>query len=213
MFYNRPVYDTPGSFRRRKIRLINKSFQYRYTFYLLALIATALILFAGPIFYYLNQNYQLFMKLAYDTSPSLLIQLERESVVINSFLFISCITMLLGSLLLGIQVTAKLIGPLYVLEKHLLQLTKGNWSIHPVRTRHNDEFQELIGAYNYFYKSLQAQTQNEIKILKKLSIDPNNREAYRLWQDLIKTKSQQLDINSSDLDAALQPSPLSRHAS
>ncbi len=192
-------YDSPKKFARRRLRFLNKSFQYRYTFYLMGLVTFFILTLALPLGFFLNQNYQIFLKLAFDTAPKLVEHLNRELAWLNSFFFIICATSLITSFYVGIKVTAKLISPLILLERHLRQVSKGSWHIPELNSRRDDEFKELINTYNYFYKSLIAHNQNEFRLLQKISIDPQNREATQAHQELMKIKLQQL---GKDLSAA-----------
>jgi hypothetical protein len=202
MFLGRRPYPTKAHFKRKRIRLLNKSFQLKYTVYMLGIVCLAIVLFGGPVLYYLNQNYNIFMDLAYDQHSTLIEHLEREVIWLNAFILIGGIGVLCGCVFLGFQVTTKMVGPIFAVESHLKKLTKGYWAIPELKGRHGDEFKDFVNTYSYFYKSLRANTEAEIKLLKKLSIDPNNREAYTAWKELIRLKSELIGLRESSIETA-----------
>jgi hypothetical protein len=207
MIYGRRLFDATQSFRKRRFRLVSRTFQLRYTFYFFGLSIISVVLFCGPILYFHNQNYHIFIQMAYDTNATLLDHLEREQSWINSFIAITAFGLLSASLFIGFHMTTRLIGPLMVLERHMRELTKGQWGIPEIRTRTHDEFRELIASYNYFYKSLKINVEAEIRSLEKMVPDPNNREAYLAWEALLDTKRQQIGIKDINESAAWPPSP------
>lgn len=115
--------------------------------------------------------------------------------------------------------TAKIIGPVLVLQNHIKSLTKGDWAVNEVAVKESDEFRDFVSSYNYLYHSIRQVTTNDLNRLKQLSIDPENRIAHQIWQEMIREKSEQLGLleetnaTASDHDASLLPLHDSRHAS
>jgi hypothetical protein len=198
MLYRRRGVDLPNpqlNFgETMKSKNVNKMFQYKYCWYMLTAVAGGALLFLIPAFYFLMQNYELFKTLAFDTQPHLIEHLEREVTWLKvffsiSFIFIACITLILSA-----SMTKNLLAPLAKIEKHMRQLMLGKWNISDYQLTDDEDFRELGMTYDYFYRSLKANTSVELTLLSKLSIDPQNREAYAAWKQLISTKRSRLGI-------------------
>lgn len=202
----------------RKFRIVNKAFQWKYTLFLLSAFFGSSVLFLGPVWYFLNQNYEFFYKIAYDTHPEILSHLDREIVWLGFYIGVTCFCTLVFTGWISIRMTEQIIGPLISMERHLRKATLGDWSSPDFRIRSTDDFRNLADAYSYFYRSLKANTENEIKVLEKLQIDPQNREAYAAWEYLVNSKKAQLGLptNSSPIVgtvAKISSSPDSRRVS
>lgn len=200
MLYGRRVIEPQraphGSNGLRARRyILNKSFQYKYCWYMVTAVAGGAVLFLLPSYFFINQNYELFKSLAYDTHPHLVEHLEREITWLRIFLGASFAFLGGITLLLSIRMTKNLLSPLVTIEKHMHQLMLGQWNIPDYLPEH-DDFRELGMTYDYFYRALKANTEAELKLLEKLTIDPQNREAYAAWKNLLSTKRARLGINS-----------------
>ncbi|WP_347358994.1 hypothetical protein [Bdellovibrio sp.] len=196
MLYGRRVIEPQrvphGQHPRRFI--LNKAFQYKYCWYMITAVAGGALLFLLPAFYFINQNYDLFKSLAYDTYPSLVQHLERETTWLRIFLAASFVFLTGVTLFLSIRMTKNLLSPLVSMEKHMHQLMLGQWHIPDYQIPEEDDFRDLSMTYDYFYRALKANTETELKLLEKLSIDPQNREAYAAWKTLLSEKRARLGI-------------------
>ncbi len=186
-------------FRSRKIQIIKSSFQWRYSLYLLGAVLISMIIGCGPIYYFLNQNYEIFINLAYQHSPEIVEHLERERTWINGFLLTSILGIALMCVYFGLRITARIIRPLIVLEKHMQGFTRGQFDQKEIRLRENDEFDDLIQTYNYLFRSLKANTLSEFEALINFKLDKQHRDSYLLWKRMIEIKGQQLSLPVPDL--------------
>ncbi len=152
------------------------------------------VLFLLPSYFFINQNYNLFTSLAYDTHPHLVQHLEREVTWLRIFLAASFLFLTGVTLLLSIRMTRNLLSPLIMMEKHMHKLMLGQWNVPDYPIPEEDDFRDLSMTYDYFYRSLKANTETELKLLEKLSIDPQNREAYAAWKHLLSEKRSRLGI-------------------
>lgn len=174
--------------------ILNKSFQYKYAWYMITAVAGGAFLFYLPAYYFINQNYELFKSLAYDTHPYLVQHLEREVTWLQVFMAAS-FTVLTGiTLFLSMRMTRSLLAPLMKMEKHMHQLMLGQWHIPDYHIPDEDDFRDLSMTYDYFYRALKANTESELKLLEKMSIDPHNREAYAAWNHLVAEKRARLGM-------------------
>lgn len=195
MLYGRRVIEpqrVPHSQRSRRF-ILNKSFQYKYSWYMVTAFAGGALIFLLPAYYFITQNYELFRNLAFDTHPQLVEHMEREITWLRVFLGASFVFLAGITLFLSIRMTKNLLAPLVSMERHMHQLMLGHWHI-PDYNLPEDDFRDLAMTYDYFYRALKANTEGELKLLEKLSIDPQNREAYAAWKHLLAEKRARLGV-------------------
>lgn len=188
---NRTEYQTQSNTKKL---IVSKNFQYKYCWYVFTAVAGGALLFLIPSFFFISQNYELFKTLAYDVQPHLVSHLEREVIWLKIFLFLSFIFISLVTLVLSMRMTKNLLSPLLRMEKHMHKLMLGQWNTPDFSIRDIDDFRELAMTYDYFYRALKANTEVELSLLTKLNIDPQNREAYAAWNQLLNTKRARLGI-------------------
>lgn len=216
--FNGPKYTPPQHFEARKTAFIDKDFQIKYTLLVISAAIFGMIFGLLPIYYFLNQNYQIFVELAYEYSPELIRYLENERVWMNTFLFSIFSGLIVFFSVIGFKMTGRIAGPLHVLKNHIQQLSRGNWTLKSIKVRDNDEFQDLIEAYNYFYNSFVTNAERELELLQQFSLSKDNLDAYNAWIELMMEKQEQLDkipdlVHLSDYAAGDFESPDSRHVS
>jgi hypothetical protein len=211
MLYGKRIYEPQArlSHTRNQKFLLNKAFQYKYTLFLVTAVTGSTLLFFAPAYYFIKQNYDLFVNLAYDTHPALVTHLEREVVWLAVFMVLSLGLIIGLSLLIGLRMTKNVLAPLVQMEKHMKELMYGNWHIPDYKMSSEDDFRDLSMTYDYFYRSLKANTEAELKLIEKLSIDPQNREAYAAWKNLIVIKRSRLGLQELPFEE-FNVQPLSR---
>ena len=203
----------------RGSKLVDREFQVRYTLMILGAAMGGILLAIGPMYFFLNQNYQIFAELAIKEAPSLLTSLEREQSWMNTLLIATFIGTTVYFTIFGLKITNRLIGPLRVMKNHLHQLCRGNFHQSPITVRDTDEFQDLVETYNYFYNSFRQNLRRDLEMLSRLSVDPKNRDAYLAWTALIEEKTQQFYMETARIElkplpsASVSGSPDSRRAS
>lgn len=193
-FYIRRREIQTGTYNRNS-QMGDKSFQSRLTISVVLGAAFGLAASMIPTLYFINENYRLFADLAYQHAPALLNDLERERLWIHIFFASSFVGSLCYFSYMIWRISHRVAAPLNILKLHLKSLCRGNWRASGIRVRQNDEFQDLIETYNYFYFSFRQNVKRDIEFLKKLSVDQRNKDAYRAWRHLVEEKSQQLDIS------------------
>lgn len=181
-----------ATYRKRGSFFVDREFQLRYALVVLAAGILGSAINLVPLYYFLEQNYQIFYDLAFNNSPEIIDQLTRERVWIRIFSLGSFISMVLFFSFVAFRMTARIVGPLKVMRNHLKQITRGNWRLNPIKVREADEFQDLIETYNYFYSSYRAMLQRDLSRLKMLNIDTSNRDAFTAWSQMVEEKSSQL---------------------
>lgn len=165
---------------------------HRSVYYFLASSTATLLFLCGPFIYFTNENFQLFQKLALESSPSLLVHLEREQMLFNIIIFILFLSLAMSNWWFANKFVKNFQGQVHSFDRHLKHLIRGEWFTPPLRVRENDDFKDLVEQYGYFYKSIQAMTKAEIQMLEKMKIDPSQRENYILWKMLLQQKKSRL---------------------
>ncbi|MBS1971373.1 MAG: hypothetical protein JSU04_13780 [Bdellovibrionales bacterium] len=212
MLYGKRIYEPQSrlSHNRSQKMILNKAFQYKYTVFLMTAVLGGALLFFIPAYYFISQNYTLFTNLAYDTQPALVTHLEREVVWLGVFMVLSLVIIGGFTLVAGLRMTKNLLAPLVQMEKHMKELMYGHWHIPDYKITNEDDFRDLAMTYDYFYRSLKANTEAELKLIEKLSIDPQNREAYAAWKNLITIKRSRLGLQELPFEE-FTVQPLSRN--
>ena len=192
----------PATFIRRGSFFVDREFQVRFISLVLAAALVGAALNLIPIYFFLEQNYDIFYELAFSSAPQMVEHLERERFWIRIFSITSFVSIVIFFGFVGFKMTSRIVGPLKVLRNHLKQISRGNWRMNPIKVRETDEFQDLIEAYNYFYSSYRSMLQKDLENLKSLSIDSSNRDAYIAWKQMIEERARQLHIPAEWPDPA-----------
>ena len=176
---------------------IERRFQMRYTLYFMGSVTLGILTVIVPTYFFINQNYRIFVELAQQHSPDLLYYLEREKVGMNKLLFSVGVSLLAFSWILGLRITKHIISPIKVLKKHLEQVTKGYWFMPEIQIQKDDEFQDTIHSYNDFYRSFRHHLESDLQRLQSLKIDPHHQESYKNWKTMVEEKTFQLNKKDS----------------
>lgn len=195
----RKWFSVPSTPPRRRFEsfFIDKDFQLKYTFMGVTGAATGMLLAGVPILYLVNENYQIFFKLAMDSAPSLLSALEREQVLMNQFFVFVFLGLLIFFFLIGLKISARLVAPIKILQKHIRALSRGQFNVSSITIRESDEFHDLIENYNYLYRSLQLNLKLEVEKLHTVSKSVKDKYTHQILMDLIDEKSSQLNLDSN----------------
>ncbi len=167
------------------------------------MITLASLLFFIPIIYFVHQNYNVFRDLAFDLQPQLVRHLEREVLWLKAFMLLSLIIISVVTYVFISKITQKMMRTLVEMEEHMRQLLIGKWSIPHFESETDEDIKELSLTYDYLYRSLKVNTENELRILEKINVDPQNREAHAAWKNLIELKKQRLGIISKNNNGSL----------
>ncbi len=148
---------------KRKIFLINKSFQLRFAFYVCSwLIALS---FAYPLI--ISNLFDYFIRyMALDPSGPALSTLESARSDLLWLLVLMQIVLILLTFLISIFMSHKIAGPLYRLDKYFKDVKAGHLG-EPVRFRKSDYFQELAADCSTMIEDLRykfAKGKNGIQV-------------------------------------------------
>lgn len=170
------------------------SFQRRYAGYFLLSILGPFALFVVPCVYFVHQNYQIFQQLAYDIRPDLLMYLDREKGILFGLISFAVISSSVFCYWLTKRIMALLAGPIWAMERHMKQVTMGDWSSQDFHIRAQDEFQSLASTYSYLYRTIRVNTRHELDQLESIGLDPRDRQTYMILKNLIQAKRAQLGL-------------------
>lgn len=189
----RPEQLQSSAYSRRETSFIDRDFQLKYTKKTFWISTFATLLFFLPALYWCNQNYEIFINLAYNSNASLVEHLESEQATLNTLL-VAC---LLGQTaflwIMGNRMTAKVIAPLKIMRNHLRLLSRGELSMNAIRLRSEDEFQDLFTTYNYFYSTLKAQARKDLERLEGLKTHTTHPILLETLNSMIQEKRIQLN--------------------
>lgn len=203
----------PSSHKRRKKFFIDKEFQLKYLYSAIISSVIGLGTLFTPILYYLNQSYSQLIELAYINSPEIVDHLQNEKSWMNFILISSIFSITVFIYILVLKMTMKVAGPIKVLTNHINQLSRGLWYIKPVKVRDDDEFQETIDSYNYFYQSFRNSLIQELDTLESLQIDSMKFNNHKLWKSLIEDRKEQLGIKRPFEPTVISSSDVEVHGS
>lgn len=172
--------------------LINKDFQLKYTGYLVTSALLSALIVGGPTYYFLRQNYDIFLNLAYTMSPDIVHHLIQEKTWITGFFIFSLMTLVVFHVYFGVRLTFRMVGPILALRKHIDMVTRGHLYQRPLHVRSDDEFHDLIQNYNYLYKTLRAQNSFDVKKLESLKFYLKDPKSLKILTEMIEEKGSQI---------------------
>lgn len=208
-----PWRAAPKGQHRKSIRFFNSHLQWRYALTLGTLTLSMVAVFAGTAWYFIQQNYNLFTRIAYDTHPGMVAHLERERLWIACLLILASLIAGLIALITALRITTVLLGPLYAMERHMQKAIRGDWSAAAFHVREKDDLRDIVGTYAYLYRTLRAQAEAELKMLEQIAVDPRQIQAMQAWENLSSLKRKQLGISDPVTSADFSAIQDSRRAS
>lgn len=185
-------YRPPENFKARRKLILHKAFQYKYLQILVGSLALGLLAFVVPAIFFINQNYKIFTQMAFNMAPQIVDQLLKEENWIYFLFAVSCICLLSFFTYIVLRMTSKLVGPLMAVDRHMKKVIHGDFSMSGLKMRQDDELKDILKTYDHLYQSLRHQIQQDINTLKKLHIEPSDRESYTQWKNMISRKEKQI---------------------
>lgn len=198
-------YLQPSAYVRRATSFVDREFQLNYTKKTLWMFFTASLFAYGPVLYFLNENYSLLRDLMYSAAPEIVSHLEREQSILNASVILIFFAQIAFVLVYSRKMTGKIVGPVKKLRNFFRLLSRGEYSSPNLRVRDDDEFQDLISSFNYFYSGLQEQTHRDLMRLKearKLSEHPIMNDSL---DQMINEKAYQLNVPDQLSSPVLKP--------
>ncbi len=209
MIFGPRVFRVHGnSIRQQELSLLRTRyrFQTKYTVLILTAIIGGFLLFLLPAYFLTMQNYHVLREAALELRPEYVDHIERESQWISIVMFMSLAAMAGFATLITVRMVRNLLESVGRIDRHIRLLTLGKWN--SVRPQHHpdDDLIEFAISYNYFVSSIVANTEVELDLLKRIRIDPKNRESYAAWRDLVAVKAARLGLSTRAIDPVVKTS-------
>jgi hypothetical protein len=147
-----------------------------------------------PIIYLVQQNYTIFLHLAHLQAPYLIEHIEREQVWFFGIMLSTLTASFIWGFWLAYRWSHKLLSPLKRIQDHLYHLSRGRWSI-PELILDEPELRSLTESYNYFYRSLQVITRQQLDLLNLIKPDRHDFDSAHALDTLKDQKLQRLGLD------------------
>lgn len=155
---NRPTF-------KRRIFLLNKTFQLRFAFYVCSFLFA--LSFAYPLI--ISNTFDFFIKtMSGDPTAPAVIYLEDTRRELLSMLILMEIVFLTIAFVISIFLSHRVAGPLFKLGRYFRDARDGNIE-QKLFFRKNDYFKELVGDYNGMMESIQKRIQAGSAATKTIS--------------------------------------------
>ena len=146
--------------------MVNKPFQLKYSILLSLLGGLVAVLFAAHVFYFLNENIQVFIP-NFNESPDIAQIIFSEQKKIAIYLAILIFLVMCVLFFVGILITHKIVGPALVLKRKMQDLSEGRFGARAY-LRKGDELKDLAETFNDMAKSLQERSKKKEPVKKEL---------------------------------------------
>lgn len=209
MILGLPRFKNQRTFKESQAMHLNKRFQARYVTLLTLSLLICSTIFLVAAYYFTNQNQELFKGLAFEHYPSMVKHIERENKWLLMILFLSLSAIVISTIWIAKRMTSNLINPLIAMEKHMRLLVSGDWEKSTYRFSDSKDFKELSLTYDYLVHTLKSITEQEMEMLLKMRLDPQDKETLHTWTELINQKRKRLGlrpISALSLETDAKPS-------
>ncbi|MBI3017265.1 MAG: hypothetical protein HYY62_04635 [Deltaproteobacteria bacterium] len=171
--------------------LIDKDFQLKYAFLLASIAVIVALLIGGLLFYSLKSSYQILLTAGLTERPEVLALITYWKKFLSTTLLVILGFLILFLTLLGILITHKMVGPIFVLKRKLQEVSEGTCTS-PMNLRARDEFQDVKDKFNHMLLSLQARSKEDIatleNVLSQLKDPQGIQKTTQILKNLISKK-------------------------
>jgi methyl-accepting chemotaxis protein len=196
------IHTTQRILRRNFI--IERNFQLKYAFLLSVIGGMVSLTLGAVIYYFIRENYDLFLSSGLTTSPNVVNHIQREQRFLAVILVSAFIFLMIFLTVLGIFITHRIAGPVFTLRRALQKIAGGDYSPN-VKLRKDDEFRTLEESFNFMMTSLRERTNSIITTLEasletlksRDDFDPKSDLAMEL-ESQIKSLKNSLSTRDSD---------------
>lgn len=209
MILGLPRFKTQRTFENSHTLHLNKRFQSRYVTLLTTSLLASSAIFLLVAFYFTQQNQAVFKEIAFDIYPNMVKHIERESKWLLILLGLTFGAIGVSTTWIARRMTAHLIDPLVEMEKHMRHLIVGEWEKSGYRFSESKDFKDLSITYDYLLNTLKSVTEQELEMLSRMRLDPNDKETFHIWYEMMNQKRKRLGlkaINVTSLESDAKPS-------
>lgn len=180
-------------FPRRSRPVVGGDFRKKFLVFALTGTAGSLALFFVPMCLFLYQNYKNFQSLAFDIQPEIIVNLEQETFWLIMFALTSAVVLISLVAFLTYQMTRQLTRPLQEVQDHMNKVIRSDLT-EPFEIDETDSLKDYMKSYKSLIEFFQIDYKMELDYLRRLQIDPQNRDAHRAWRSLIDLKERRLGM-------------------
>ena len=155
------------TYKRRKKYLVEKDFQYRFTFKLCLISGILFAIFTGLALFFIKLSYEMLIQNALLHMPEMVDKLRAEFSTLSLAIMSNWVLFMGTIFVLGVVYTQKIACPVFALKKRLQDLS-ANGSTQNITLRRGDEFHSLAGTYNRAMNSLNEKQTRNVDRLKKI---------------------------------------------
>ena len=150
----------------RSIFMVDKPFQLKYSILLSLLGGLVAVLFAAHVFYFLNENIQVFIP-NFNESPEIAQVIFNEQRRIAIYLVVLVFLVMCVLFFMGIIMTHKIVGPALVLKRKMQDLAEGHYGARAY-LRKGDELKDLAATFNDMAKNIQERSKKKEPVKKEI---------------------------------------------
>lgn len=133
--------------------MVDRPFQLKYAVLLSLLGALVAVLFSIHVFYFLNENIQVFIP-NFNENPEIAKIIFSEQKKIALYLCVLIFLVISVLFFVGVMITHRIVGPALVLKRKMQELSDGDYSAR-VFLRKGDELKDLADTFNSMAESLE----------------------------------------------------------
>jgi hypothetical protein len=185
--------------RQKSFSVHDERFQWKYILTFMLILGLVYLGSVLPILFFVNRNYVIFEKIAYDFYPSLIENLFQEKSWLWILFIFNLLTLMGLCTYFSLKFTKKILYPVHQIEEHLHQMMLGRWKTPISFEDSRNDLKSMKINYDYFHRSLKSNTEMELNLLKRIVVDPNNRDAFLAWQNLVESKAHRLGIDPEEI--------------
>lgn len=171
-----------GHRKRRFFAVVDRAFQWKYAS-LVAAMGMALVSAMGLLLY--SSHVENTSLLLLERNPELLLQVQAADRLFLGLLSFGIVVVGLVLLAVGLLVTHRMSGPLFIARRYLLRLGKGNYP--EIRElRKGDEFQDFFETLNRTVAQLQARDTEQLRKIEDILAQLKRQETNPNHEALVK---------------------------
>lgn len=133
---------------KRRQYLVNPAFQLRFMFYIAIALFLGLLTLYISNFYYYDLLISEGKEIGLDESHPYFEFIEDQRALLNKVFAAVSLLVFLSLMIFGLFLSHRIAGPIYRIERYLIEVAAGNESLAPVKLRDGDFFPEIAGIVN-----------------------------------------------------------------
>jgi HAMP domain-containing protein len=155
-----------AQYKRRAIPIIDRQFQFKYTGMILAVAATVSVVLSTLLWRSYRETTDM-LEIAMTSPEMSAIIGENDSKLVFGLTIVFLVLEVVVLGVLGLIITHRVAGPVFVVKRHLTTLTEGRFpAMRPLRD--GDEFADMFGALQQLTDRLKQRDNDELAQLRTI---------------------------------------------